>query len=203
MGKVVVVNHVTLDGVMQAPGRAEEDTRGGFQHGGWAIAGNDEVMGRKMGEGMARGGQMASGGLLLGRRTYEDFYRVWPNRIDNPYTEVLNKTSKYVASRTLTEPLPWANSILLDGDAADSVAELKRQQIGDLMILGSGELIGSLMARGLIDEYLLMIHPLVLGTGRRLFAEGAHASLRLTDSITTTTGVVIATYEAAPGPDRQ
>jgi dihydrofolate reductase len=177
---------------MQAPGRPDEDARGGFEHGGWAIAGNDDVLGRKMGEGMAK-----ERALLLGRRTYEDFYGFWPNQSDdNPFTEILNKTPKYVASRTLTEPLPWANSILLCGDAANEVAELKSQPIGDLMIMGSGDLIGSLMAAGLIDEYRLMIHPLVLGTGRRLFAEGACASLRLTDSATTTTGVVFATYEA-------
>jgi dihydrofolate reductase len=192
MAKVIVFNHVTLDGVMQAPGRADEDARGGFERGGWAIAGNDEVMGRKMGEGMAKGGP-----LLLGRRTYEDFYGFWPNQPDNPFTEILNKVPKYVASRTLKEPLPWANSILLDGNAVDAVARLKEQSAGDLTIMGSGDLIGSLMAAGLIDEYLLMIHPLVLGTGRRLFAEGAHASLRLTDSVKTTTGVVIATYERA------
>jgi dihydrofolate reductase len=192
MGKVIVLNHVTLDGVMQAPGRPDEDTRGGFGHGGWAIPGNDEVMGRKLGEGMARGGS-----LLLGRRTYEDFYRFWPGQSGNPYTEALNNVLKYVASRTLREPLPWANSILLDGDAAGAVAKLKEQPIGDLTIMGSGDLIGSLMAAGLIDEYLLMIHPLVLGAGRRLFPEGAHASLRLTDSVTTTTGVVIASYEQA------
>jgi dihydrofolate reductase len=194
MAKVIVFNHVTLDGVMQAPGRSDEDARGGFERGGWAIAGNDEVMGRKMGEGMAKGGP-----LLLGRRTYEDFYGFWPNQPDNPFTEILNKVPKYVASRTLKEPLPWANSILLDGNAVDAVAQLKEQSAGDLTIMGSGDLIGSLMAAGLIDVYLLMIHPLVLGTGRRLFAEGAHASLRLTDSVKTTTGVVIATYERAGG----
>jgi dihydrofolate reductase len=191
MGKAVVLNHVTLEGVMQAPGRPDEDTRNGFEYGGWAIPGNDEVLGRKMGEGMATGGS-----LLLGRRTYEDFYGFWPNQSENPFTEVLNNVPKYVASRTLTDTLPWANSILLGGDAADAVAKLKEQPIGDLTIMGSGELIGSLMAAGLIDEYLLMIHPLVLGTGRRLFGGRAPTSLRLTDSVTTTTGVVIATYEA-------
>jgi dihydrofolate reductase len=106
MGKLVVVNHVTLDGVMQAPAGPNEDTRGGFAHGGWAVAGNDEVMGRKMAEGMAK-----EGALLFGRRTYEQFYRVWPDRAENPYTETLNNTPKYVASRSLTEPLPWSNSI--------------------------------------------------------------------------------------------
>ena len=196
MGRLVVVNHVTLDGVMQAPGRPDEDTRGGFAHGGWAAANNDEVMAATMGQRMAAGGESGRGGLLLGRRTYQDFYAVWPSRSDNPVSEVLNRTAKYVVSRTLSEPLPWSNSFLISGDPAEAVAELK-QEVGGLTILGSGELIGTLMAADLIDEYLLLIHPLVLGTGRRLFPERVHASLRLTDSVVTTKGVVIATYEPA------
>jgi dihydrofolate reductase len=193
MSKVVVVNNVTLDGVMQAPGRQDEDLRGGFEHGGWALPYNDAVMGRVMGERMAQGGA-----LLLGRRTYEDFYAVWPNRTDNPFTEVLNNTQKYVASTTLEEPLPWSNSTLLKGDAAEAVARLKEQQGEDLAVLGSGELVTSLMRRNLIDQYLLLIHPLVLGSGRRLFTDGgAFVTLRLIDTVTTTTGVVIATYQAA------
>ncbi len=199
MGKVMVVNHVTLDGVMQAPAGPNEDTRGGFQHGGWAMARNDEVMGSMMAQRMATGESQrdagAPGGLLLGRTTYESFYSVWPHRTDNPFTEVLNKTTKYVVSRTLAEPLPWSNSILIEGDVPTAVTGLKAELPGDLTILGSGELIGTLMAADLIDEYLLMIHPLVLGTGRRLFPHGVHAALRLTDSVVTTTGVVIATYE--------
>ena len=193
MSKVVVVNNLTLDGVMQAPGRQDEDLRGGFQHGGWALPYNDAVMGRVMGERMAHGGA-----LLLGRRTYEDLYAVWPSRTDNPFTEVLNNTQKYVASTTLEEPLPWSNSTLLKGDAAEAVAMLKEQQGEDLAVLGSGELIKSLMRRNLVDQYLLLIHPLVLGSGRRLFTDGdAFATLRLLDTVTTTTGVVIATYQAA------
>jgi dihydrofolate reductase len=192
LGKVVVIEHVTLDGVMQAPGRPEEDDRDGFEHGGWAHARVDEVMGRVMGEGMARGGA-----LLFGRRTYEDFLSFWPNQTDNPYTEVLDNTRKYVASRTLKEPLPWRNSALLEGDAAAAVAKLKEEPGDDLGVLGSGQLVRSLMQRGLVDEFVLMIHPLVLGTGRRLFADGgAFAELRLTDTTTTTTGVVIAKYQA-------
>ena len=115
--------------------------------------------------------------LLLGRQTYENFYAYWPRQTDNPYTDRVNTTTKYVASRTLTRPLPWSNSILLDGDAAESVAQLKRGPTGDLTIMGSGELIRSLMVADLIDEHLLMIHPIVLGTGRRPFAEGTHMSL--------------------------
>ena len=193
MSELVVIEHLTLDGVMQAPGRPDEDLRGGFKHGGWAVPNNDEVMGRMMGEGMGQGGP-----LLFGRRTYEDFYNVWPGQKGNPFTEVLNNTQKYVASTTLTEPLPWSNSTLLKGDIAEAVARLKGQPGGDIGVLGSGELVQSLMRHNLVDKYVLMIHPLVLGSGRRLFPEGSpFATLRLTNSVTTTTGVVIATYEPA------
>jgi dihydrofolate reductase len=192
VAKVGVFNHVTLDGVVQAPGRAEEDTRGGFERGGWASARMDEVMGRVMSQDMNKGGA-----LLLGRRTYEDFYEYWPKQPDNPISRRLDNVRKYVASRTLTEPLPWSNSLLLGGDAVDTIAKLKADSDHDLTILGSGELIGSLIAADLIDSYVLMIHPLVLGSGRRLWPEGAHVPLRLTGSVTTTTGVVIATYERA------
>jgi dihydrofolate reductase len=190
MGKVVVVNNVTLDGVMQAPGRPDEDLRGGFEHGGWALPYNDPVMGRVMGEGMAKGGA-----LLLGRRTYESFAGFWPYQVDNPFTPVLDEMQKYVASTTLREPLPWRNSTLLPGDAADTVAGLKERSGEDFTVLGSGELVRSLMRNDLVDEYLLLIHPLVLGSGRRLFADsGPSSALRLVDTVTTTTGVVIATY---------
>jgi dihydrofolate reductase len=192
MRKVVVIEHVTLDGVMQAPGRPDEDERGGFEHGGWAQPRSDEVIGRKMGEAMAQ-----SGALLLGRRTYEDFFSFWPEQKDNPYTEALDSAEKYVASTTLKEPLPWRNSTLLSGDAAASVADLKQRPGKDFVVLGSGRLVQSLLPRGLVDQFLLMIHPLVLGTGQRLFPDGgAFADLRLVDSETTTTGVVIARYEA-------
>ena len=191
MSNVVVLNHLTLDGVMQAPGRPDEDNRGGFAHGGWARPRGDSV-------GAALGGIGEVGGLLFGRRTYEDFFAFWPNQTNNPFTAVLTTTQKYVASTTLAEPLPWINSTLLTGDPAAAVATLKQQLDKDLLIMGSGELIQSLMRRNLVDEYVLLIHPLVLGTGRRLFAEGSPATaLRLADTRTTTTGVVIATYRAA------
>lgn len=193
MSKVIVTNNLTLDGVMQAPGRPDEDVRGGFDRGGWALPYNDAVMGRMMAAGMSE-----TGAMLLGRRTYEDFASVWPQRKDNPFTEVLDNVRKYVASTTLSEPLPWKNSTLLEGDAADAVAELKEHPGKDLVILGSGELIQSLRRRNLIDEYVLLIHPLVLGSGRRLFPDGASpASLRLVDSVTTTTGVMITRYQPA------
>jgi len=190
MSKVVVFMNLTLDGVMQAPGRPDEDRRGGFEHGGWAMP---YATMEAAEESMAY-----TGALLLGRRTYEDFYAVWPNRTDNPFTAVLNNTQKYVASTTLEEPLPWSNSTLLKGDAAEAVARLKEELGKDLVILGSGELVQSLMRRNLVDEYVLLIHPLVLGSGRRLFADGgAFAALRLVGTKTTTTGVVIATYQLA------
>ena len=189
--RVVVFMSVTLDGVIQAPARPDEDVRGGFERGGWAVPYADEVMGRMAGEGMSK-----PGSLLLGRRTYEDFFTVWPNRTDNPYTEVLNNRTKYVASRTLQEPLPWKNSTLLKGDAGEAVASLKKRPGGDVTVIGSGELVESLMRSNLIDEYILLIHPLVLGSGRRLFTEGGpSATLRLVGTKTTTTGVVIATYQ--------
>jgi dihydrofolate reductase len=194
MGRIVVINSVTLDGVMQAPGRPDEDQRGGFEHGGWAQPYNDEVLGSAMGERMPR-----SEALLLGRRTYEDFAGFWPHQKDNPYTEVLDNTQKHVASTTLEEPLSWRNSTLLQGDVVAAVAELRAQAGKDVVVLGSGELIRSLMPHGLIDEYVLLIHPLVLGSGSRLFPDdGSPARLSLLDSVTTTTGVVIATYAPAP-----
>ena len=194
MSKVVVFTSLPLDGVMQAPGRPDEDRRGGFQHGGWATPYADAVLGSVTGEGMAN-----TGGLLLGRRTYQDLYAVWPNRPQpNPFTEVLNNTQKYVASTTLKEPLAWSNSTLLKGDVPQAVAGLKAQPGKDIVVLGSGQLVQTLMTHNLVDVYMLLIHPLVLGSGRRLFTDGgAFAALRLVDTQTTTTGVVIATYESA------
>jgi len=191
--RIVVFVSVTLDGVMQAPGRPDEDTRGGFAHGGWAAPYGDELMGRQASEGMA-----TTGGILLGRRTYEDFYGFWPKKPDNPFTEALNNLQKYVVSRTLKEPLPWANSTLLRGDPAEAVAGLKEQPGKDVVVLGSGELVRTLMEHDLVDQYVLLIHPLMLGSGQRLFPEGNPPTpLRLTDSTTNTKGVIIATYETA------
>ena len=189
MGRVVVFTSVTLDGVMQAPARPDEDVRGGFQRGGWAVPYADAISG-------SMAGQSSGGGLLLGRRTYEDFFAVWPARTENPFTEILNRTQKYVASRTLREPLPWINSTLLKGDTGDAVAQLKGELDRDLIVLGSGELVRSLMERKLVDQFILLIHPLVVGSGRRLFAEGGpDVKLRLVDNKPTTTGVIIATYQ--------
>jgi dihydrofolate reductase len=200
VSKVVVTNSLTLDGVMQAPGRPDEDRRGGFERGGWAQPYVDAVMGEEMGKGMAQ-----APALLFGRRTYEDFASFWPNQpAPNPFTAVLNNAQKFVASTTLEEPLPWMNSTLLKGDAAEAVARLKEELGKDIAILGSGELVRSLMRRNLVDEYVLLIHPLVLGSGRRLFTDGgSFATFRLIDIKTTTTGVVIATYHPAEPTTRK
>jgi dihydrofolate reductase len=193
MRKIVAVVSVTLDGVMQAPGRADEDRRGGFEHGGWAQRYFDPVMVQAMGEGLSQGAD-----LLFGRRTYEDFFRVWPGRTDNPFTEVLDRSRKYVCSRTPREPLPWQNSTLLAGEASETVARLKHEPGPDLTVLGCSDLMQTLTRERLVDAYVLLIHPLVLGRGRRLFeADAPRTELRLAKSVATTTGVVIATFERA------
>lgn len=190
MSRILVMESLSLDGVMQAPGRADEDVRDGFAHGGWAIPYNDPVMFQTMAEGLRH--PMP---LLFGRRTYQDFHKVWPARTDNPFSAALDNARKYVASTTLVEPLPWKNSTLLKGDAAATVGQLKRELDQDVLVMGSGELVRSLLRHNLIDEFFLLIHPLLLGSGRRLFPDGgSFAPLRLVNSITTTTGVVMATY---------
>lgn len=191
MSKIVAFIHLTLDGVMQGPGRPDEDCRDGFQHSGWAVPYNDGVS-KTVAQSMGN-----AGGLLFGRRTYEDFYRVWPSRTDSPFTPILNNTRKYVASRTLDAPLPWMNSQLLRGNAEDTVPALREQPGKDIVILGSGMLVQSLLRRNLIDELILTIHPIVLGSGRRLFPDpGPRTALRLVGSETTPKGGMVATYQS-------
>jgi dihydrofolate reductase len=188
--RLVVINHLTLDGAMQGPGRPDEDTRNGFSHGGWAIPGGDEVMGRVLGARMGR----PDGGLLLGRWSYEAMLASW-NAQGGPYKEALNAAPKYVVSSNPATRLEWPNSRLLHGDVPAAVVELKQSLTGDLVIMGSGQLIRSLLPHDLIDEYLLFIHPLVLGSGQRLFEHENHpVKLRLVESTASTTGVIIATY---------
>jgi dihydrofolate reductase len=191
VSRVVVINHITLDGVVQGPGRAEEDTRGGFAHGGWAAAHmNDAAQSAVYGR-VAEGGGLR---LLLGRISYEGMLGYW-NTQEGAFKDGLNSAPKFVVSRTLREPLTWPNSTLLHGDAADAVERLKREPGPDLTMMGSGDLIQTLMHHELIDEYLLLVHPVVLGTGRRLFADGGPpAALRLVESKSTETGVLIARY---------
>jgi len=193
MGKVIVMNALTLDGVMQGPGRVDEDTRDGFERGGWAVPYADEAMVAKMGERMGE-----DRAFLFGRRTYEQLLASW-NARSGPFKDALNNTHKYVASSNSATRLNWPNSTLLRGDIPAAVADLKQSSGTNLVIMGSGLLVGSLMAADLIDDYLLMIYPLVLGTGRRLFAGGTQASLRLVESSTASTGVLITTYEPARG----
>ena len=189
MRKIAAVESVSLDGVMQAPGRPDEDQRGGFAFGGWAVPyAADPVQGRVMGGHMA-----GESDLLFGRRTYEDFHRAWAGRTDNPFSPRLDAGRKFVVSRTLTETLVWANSVLLPDDAA--VKALRETEGPGLTVLGSGELVRSLLAADLVDELLLLVHPLVLGAGQRLFADvGPRATLRLLDTTPTGAGVLINHY---------
>lgn len=190
MRKLTVSEFVSLDGVMQAPGGADEDTEGGFRHGGWQMGYFDDVAGERIGASMAQ-----TGAFLLGRRTYEIFASYWPTQSDDdPFAKILNGLPKYVASTTLGEPLAWQNSTLLHGDVAKAVAELKEGEGGNIVVLGSGGLVQTLYENDLVDEYSLMIHPIVLGSGKKLFREVPRKPLKLADSVTTSTGVVMATY---------
>ena len=188
---VTIVENVTLDGVYQAPAGADEDTRGGFTKGGWAAPYSDETMLRELGVGS---GPLSD--LLFGRRTYEHFASVWPHMPQpNPFTDILNNSQKWVASRTLGEPLEWMHSTVLDGSAGEAVGALKQSPGPDIVVLGSGELVQTLLRHGLVDEIKLSIHPLVLGTGRRLFRDGsALGAFTLVKAVPTPKGVVIATY---------
>jgi dihydrofolate reductase len=191
MGKVIVMNNVTLDGVMQAPGRPDEDTRDEFEYGGWAVPYADEATVAKMGERMG-----SDRAFLFGRHTYEQLLASW-NARGGPFKDALNDTQKFVASSNPATTLEWPNSTLLSGDVRAAVADLRQSSTANLVIMGSGVLIGALMAADVIDEYLLMIAPLVLGGGRRLFPGGTRAPLRLVECVTSGTGVVMATYERA------
>ena len=196
MGKLTAFTFVTLDGVMQGPASPEEDPRDGFEHGGWQQQYFDEVLG-----GIAAEGMDEENALLFGRRTYEDFYGYWPTAPQpNLFTDFLSRADKYVASRTLEEPLPWENSTLLKGDAGQAVADLKAGLDQDIALMGSGDLIQTLRRHDLIDDYTVLIHPIVLGSGRRLFEHGvAPAKLHLVDTKTSTTGVIVAHYVRAEG----
>ena len=191
MRSITVTMWVTLDGVTQGLGRPDEDTRGGFAHGGWGQRYNDEVMGGEMARAMTEPGDM-----LFGRRTWHDFITAWGRLTDgNPVTTHLNAATKYLVSRTLTDADAWQNSILLRGDAVETVADLRAGPGKDLSIIGSVSLVRQLHAAGLIDRYTLLIHPLTLGTGSRLFEGPAPLTeFDLASSVTTTTGVLIGTY---------
>jgi dihydrofolate reductase len=192
MRKVIVNEFVSLDGVIQAPGAADEDTTGGFEHGGWHLNYFDELSQQRVLQGI-----VDAGGFLLGRRTYEIFAAYWPNAPEEEQViaEPLNTKPKYVASTTLPGPLEWQNSTVLEGDVAEAVTALKQDDDGDLHVIGSTQLVQTLIEHDLVDEFRLMIDPLVLGGGKRLFPDdGALRLLRLVDSQATTTGAILATY---------
>jgi dihydrofolate reductase len=188
-----VIEFLSLDGVMQAPGDPEEDTEGGFRHGGWQRPYFDDVLGATAGEGMA-----ATDSYLFGRKTYEKMAAFWPTAPeDDPYARHLNSTPKYVASRTL-QAVDWEKSTLIKGDLAEEVAKLKEQAGKNIAVLGSGELVQTLIEHDLVDEYFLAVFPIVLGSGKRLFREADQARrLSLVDSKATSTGGVLLSYVPA------
>ena len=195
MRRVIVQEWVSLDGVVQAPGSPNEDKSGGFRHGGWHLPYFDD---------MSRNWVLANlteaGGYLLGRRTYENFAGHWPNASaeEQVIAQPLNTRPKYVASTTLTEPLAWQNSTLLKSDVATAVRTLKQKDGGNLLVIGSSKLVQSLIDFDLIDEFRMMIDPLLVGGGKRIFGnDGALRPLRLVESRVTTTGAILATYAPA------
>jgi dihydrofolate reductase len=191
MRKLAVIEFVTLDGVMQSLGSPDEDRDGGFEHGGWSAPYGDEVLGQAAGAGLA-----GTAAYLFGRKTYQKMAAHWPAEpATNPIAAHLNATPKYVVTKTLTSA-PWAGSHLLGGDVDASVRGLKRGGDGTIAVLGSGVLVQALIEHDLIDEYRLFVHPLVLGTGKRLFRETPRPiRLRLADCTPTTTGVLLLSYQ--------
>jgi dihydrofolate reductase len=194
MGKLVVVEFVTLDGVMQSPTDPNEDRSGGFDKGGWQRPYFDDVLG----EAMVRS-QQEAGAFLFGRRTYENFAAYWPNQpAGAPLAEKFNALPKYVVSTTLADPLPWQNSSLISPDVGQELGRLKLELDGDIHLIGSGELVRTVMREDLVDEYRLMVHPIVLGEGKRLFRDGDPLTrVQLTASASTSTGVLLVTYSRA------
>jgi dihydrofolate reductase len=195
MRKIIVVEFLTLDGVMQAPGSPDEDRSGGFDHGGWQLSYFDDTLGASI-----LGALEETGGFLLGRRTYDAFAAHWPNQpADDPLAGTFNELPKWVVSSTLRAPLTWQNSTLIQGDAVKGISDVRAGDGKDIQVIGSGELVQTLMKHDLVDEYRLMIHPIVMGSGKRLFRDDAAAArLRLVESTPSSTGVLIARYV----PDR-
>jgi dihydrofolate reductase len=192
MRQLIVQTFVTLDGVMQAPGGPGEDDDGGFAYGGWSVNYWDERMGQVMGEATSRPFAM-----VLGRRTYDIMAAYWPNAPEEEGGKVFNEATKYVASRG-RPTLAWANSVLVGGDAAEGIAALKQQDGPELQVHGSANLIQTLVRHHLVDQYRLWVFPVVIGSGKRLFAEGTTpAGLKLVDSKVSSTGVVMGTWEPA------
>jgi dihydrofolate reductase len=190
MRKLMVTTFVSVDGVMQAPGGGDEDRDGGFEHGGWAVPHFDQQLIQLMTALTSR-----VGALLLGRKTYEIFAATWPMAdADDPIGATMNSTRKYVASRTL-DTVSWQNSTLLTGDVVEAVSELKHGEGGEIQVHGSGNLIQTLVEHDLVDEFHLLVFPVLIGSGKRLFAEGTiPAGLKLVDTRTSSTGVLVSTY---------
>jgi dihydrofolate reductase len=196
MAKVIVNEFMSLDGVVQAPGTADEDTSGGFAHGGWHMRYMDDELTQRW----VLRSIVEAGSFLLGRRTYEIFAAYWPNASaeEQVIAEPLNTKPKYVASRTATEPLAWQNSTLVEDDLAAAVTALKQRDGGDLHTIGSTELVQTLIEHDLVDEFRLVIDPVVLGGGKRIFRDdGALRQLRLVDGQITSSGAILATYAPA------
>jgi len=192
MRKLVTSTFVTLDGVLQAPGGPDEDRTGGFAHGGWTVPYWDDLMGQVMGAATSRPFDM-----ILGRKTYDLFAAHWPHASEEAGSKVFNDATKYVASRG-RPTLEWVNSVLIEGDAADGIAALKQGDGPELQVHGSGDLLQTLLRHDLVDQYRIWVFPVVIGSGRRLFADGTvPGSLSLVDSVVSTTGVLMATYEPA------
>ncbi len=193
MRKLGVIDFLSLDGVIQAPGQPEEDIEGGFQHGGWAIPYHNEEVAASLVDRMS-----ATDAYLFGRKTFENFAAYWPTAPrDIPFTDHLNNTAKYVVSKTLKDP-QWHNTTVIDGDVANQVIKLKQQPGKNIAVLGSGELVQTLIENDLVDEYFLTVYPVILGGGKRLFRDDGHLrELELVDSRTTSTGGVMVTYRPA------
>jgi dihydrofolate reductase len=193
--QIIVIDFMTLDGVVQAPGGPEEDTSGGFAHGGWSQPYFDvEVMGPVIGEVMEK-----SDALLFGRKTWQGMAAAWPDRAGDPFADQMNAIAKHVASRTLSAgDLTWNNSHLLEGDAIDAIRALREQDGGALQIWGSADLARQLVEHDLVDEYIFFIEPILLGGGKRAFPEdGAARPLELVSAIPASTGTIVATYRPA------
>jgi dihydrofolate reductase len=192
MRALIVQTFVTLDGVMQAPGGPGEDDSGGFAYGGWSVNYWDEQMGQVMGEATS-----TPFAMVLGRRTYDIMAAYWPHASEAEGAPTFNNATKYVASRG-RPTLEWSNSVLIEGDAADGIAALKKEDGPELQVHGSANLIQTLLRRDLVDQYRLWVFPLVIGSGKRLFSDGTIPSgLRLVDSKVSSTGVVMGTWEPA------
>jgi dihydrofolate reductase len=194
MARIVVSEFLTLDGVYQGPGGADEDTSGGFDKGGWQMNYPDD---HEDGSAVLDSFEHTDG-LLLGRRTYDIFAGYWPKApADDPVAKYMNGFQKYVVSTTLTEPLSWERSRLISSDVPQAVQELRDAPGKDIQVIGSGQLVQTLIANNLVDVLRLMVYPIVLGTGKKLFREGTEGSFRLADSTTTKSGELILTYAPA------